>query len=174
MIEANQHPLLGKHKHHSNWYTPTHIWTKIKATFNTGIIYDPCPIYGLEDVEAGKLHDGLDSTYWHLDNIYINPPSPASKWAIEALKHYQENSHKSIMFAAYSEAVLFQQPELKRHLTCWVRNRIKWDSNTPEKVSPRSYNAFILMTNNDKMKNRFYDNFHDMGDVGYFYPMYRI
>ena len=168
---SNNFPLLGDHKISSDWWTPRAIFTKIEETFETTNFYDPCPAYGQQSAIAGKIPSGLDLSKWGNESgcVYINPPSPASIWADMAINYHQDTPDSSVIFAAYSEAVLYQCPRLKTYLTCWVRNRIAWDCPPPMlKSSPRNYNAFILLTNSPLIAHRFFDNFRDIGDIGYF------
>ncbi len=183
--------LLAGHKVSSEWFTPEDIWQRIENTFGTKVIYDPCP--------RGCADDGLDVDW--VDNynyvldlpfIYVNPPSPSAPWAKKTIQTVTENPQVSIIFAAFSEAVLWQVPELHDHLICWVRNRINWiDGNqwvkyknvpdildvlAPEGYtsnpnylkpakSPRNYNAFICLAQSPEIRYRFIQNFQDLGTV---------
>ncbi|MBW4558417.1 MAG: hypothetical protein KME59_21330 [Trichormus sp. ATA11-4-KO1] len=162
------HELLGNHKASSEWYTPEDIWGRIRLIFNEDHVYDPCPAGGLAGLEAD----------WSLfNNIYVNPPTPAAPWALKALQTHKDNPEVDIIFACFSEAVLWQVNELQDHLVCWVRKRISWiDGNQTVKgkpnsnylkpaKSPRNYNAFVCLTNNPEIRHRFLFRFQDLGTI---------
>ena len=170
------HELLGKHKVSSEWLTPESIWHRVCYTlqYQEYELFDPCPPGG----EGGLEKD------WNQDcPIYVNPPSPAAPWAQKALETVRDNPHNNIIFACYSEAVLWQVNPLMDYPICWVRNRINWldgndnmrdrDSKTfvtnpnylkPAK-SPRNYNAFVCLSTNRYTVRRFADAFGDLGSV---------
>ncbi|BAY20781.1 hypothetical protein NIES2100_05250 [Calothrix sp. NIES-2100] len=154
----NNHSLLGNHKPSQEYYTPGYIWNKVYSTFDTKDIFDPCPIKGVNGLEIS----------WKHNFVYTNPPTPAKLWAIKAIATIQEHKHVSIIFAAFSESVLFQVPELLTYPTVIVRNRIPWiDGKTMEPgKSPRNYNAFMCLSNKSSVITRFKDNFQDLGFVG--------
>lgn len=171
--------LLGKHKPSSEWYTPIWIWDKVFNTFGyeseqeTDTLYDPCEAdHKLEPYF--DLEDGLCKDWTKHYHIYVNPPIPAAPWAKKAIETVRQNPDTTIIFAAFSEAVLWQVPELLDYPVCWVRNRIHWiDGNKYIKLknsdgaaflkdgnwytdnlnylkpskSPRNYNAFVLLRN---------------------------
>ena len=115
------HELLGKWQPSSEWFTPPTIWAKVRNTLGQDV-YDPCPPQGLGGIEVDwSLHKTL----------YINPPTPASPWAIKALKTHQENPETNMIFAAFSEAVMWQVNGLMDYQVCWVRNRISWIDGNP-------------------------------------------
>ncbi|MBW4607138.1 MAG: hypothetical protein KME22_07915 [Hassallia sp. WJT32-NPBG1] len=153
------HELLGTHKASPEWYTPSHIWEKIYNTFGTQEILDPCPIGGVSGLE----------TEWLADFIYINPPTPARLWAEKAIVTFRDHPNTSIIYAAFSESVLWQVPELMTYPIVFVRNRIKWDSNKTDdgkRNAPRNYNAFILLSNNAVISQNFKAQFGDLGFLG--------
>lgn len=158
-MSNSNYPLLGTHKASPEWYTPSHIWEKIYNTFGTQEIFDPCPIGGC---------DGLKKE-WRSDFIYINPPTPAKLWAEKAIATFNEHSNTNIIYAAFSESVLWQVPELITYPTVFVRYRIKWDSNKTDdgkRNAPRNYNAFILLSNNAAIFQNFKTQFGDLGFLG--------
>lgn len=153
------HELLGTHKASPEWYTPSHIWERIYKTFGTKDIFDPCPIGG---------SDGL-TTEWQADFIYINPPTPVRLWAEKAISTFTDRSNTNIIYAAFSESVLYQVPELLTFPTVLVRHRIKWDSNKPDngkRNAPRNYNAFMLLSNDALISQNFKVQFGDLGFLG--------
>lgn len=171
------HELLGNHKPSAEWYTPDHIWSRLRATFGTNDIYDPCPIRGT--LVLDERISGLEQ-YWGLEwsqNVYVNPPTPAKPWARKALGTVKIHKDVNIIFAAFSESVLWQVNELMDYPVCWVRNRIQWiDGNSEVKgqpnpnyckpaKSPRSYNAFVLLSQDPECVRRFCDNFGDLGTI---------
>lgn len=179
------HELLGKHKASSEWYTPDCIWSKIYKTFGIPeddpdyLLSDPCP----------KNHLVSDGLRWLEESsskyIYVNPPTPAAPWAKKCIEHIQQNPNTFIIFAAFSEAVLWQVPELLDYPICWVRNRINWiDGNKHIKAkesdccaytlpdgnwyvmnhnylkpskAPRNYNAFALLSHSENQNLEYYD-----------------
>lgn len=171
---TNHHPLLGSHKPSQEWYTPQYIWDKVSASFDYPIYYitDPCPIGGLPH------RDILSEDWQHIGlYVYCNPPTPAAPWAKKCIEAYRQNPKMNIIFAAFSEAVLWQVNDLMDYPVCWVRNRIPWiDGNRYKKdvlnpnymkpaKSPRNYNAFILLSNDDAIRDRFVKNFSDLGTI---------
>lgn len=151
------HELLGKHKASAEWYTPDDIWARIERTFATDWIYDPCPINGT---------GGLDKE-WGWTYVYINPPTPAAPWAQKAIQTFAEHPEVNIIFAAFSESVLWQVNELMDYEVCWVRNRIRWiDGKTGERSkAPRNYNAFVLLSKDTNVSDRFRANFSNLGTI---------
>lgn len=153
------HELLGTHKVSPEWYTPSHIWEKIYKTFGTQIVFDPCPISGDRGLE----------TEWQSNFIYINPPTPAKLWAEKAIITFTNNPNTNIIYAAFSESVLWQVPELMTYPVVFVRKRIKWDSNKTDdgkRNAPRNYNAFILLSSNAAISQNFKTQFGDLGFLG--------
>ncbi len=169
-----ENKLLGNHKPSSEWYTPDHIWNKVYNTFGiTKGLFDPCPINST--INGFKLD-------WDYKYVYCNPPTPAQPWAKKALQTVKQNPETVIIFACFSEAVIWQVNDLLNYPMCWVRNRIPWiDGNKwvkkpngdstgtmidgkiwypntqcmkPAK-SPRNYNAFVLLVNDN---NPFHSN----------------
>lgn len=150
------------HQVSSEWYTPGYIWNRVYKTFSTDKVYDPCPILG----KNGLVLD------WKHEFIYCNPPSPCYDFAVKTLNTFNfrvsKNLHTSIIYAAFSESILFQYPELYiNHTLCMVRKRIRWiDSSTlVESDKPRNYNAFILLTTRSTIRNQFAINFGDIGKI---------
>jgi DNA N-6-adenine-methyltransferase (Dam) len=127
-----ENKLLGKHRPSSEWYTPGNIWERVYNTFEADKtiftdVCDPCPRLA--------LGDGLAEDWTQHKFIYCNPPTPAAPWATKALETVRESKDTIIIFAAFSEAVLWQQNELLDYPVCWVRNRINWiDGNKLIKV----------------------------------------
>ena len=116
------HEILGTHKSSSSeWFTPPTIWAKVRNTLGQDV-YDPCPPSG---------EHGLALSWLQHPFIYINPPAPASPWAIKAIKTHQENPETNIVFAAFSEAVMWQVNELMNYQVCWVHNPISWIDGNP-------------------------------------------
>ncbi len=175
---SSDHPLLGTHKPSSQWYTPEYIWSNVYTTFNSKDVYDPCPIKGTR----GLLKK------WHGNKyIYVNPPTPAKQWALKALIEYKKaldsDVEFNLIFAAFSESVLWQVTTLQNFPTCWVRNRINWidgnefkkDKKSGEMIpnpgymkesnAPRNYNAFCLLSNNKNIGNKFIDVFSELGEI---------
>lgn len=137
-------PLLGKHKHKSEWYTPPEIWMLIYYIFNCNIsdLHDPCPVKG-----SGGLNYSWDDYLY----TYCNPPSPSRPWAEKAIA-----STPPILYMCFSEAVLWQVPMLKTYPVLFFQKRISFiDSETllPAK-SPSNYNALILINGFDHMLYR--------------------
>jgi DNA N-6-adenine-methyltransferase (Dam) len=128
------HELLGTHKPSQEWYTPAQIKQKVLNTFNTvELIFDPCPQpdkpNNLNDgfcAEFFTLPSGLERQWEQYKYIYCNPPTPAYLWAKKAIETVKLNPETVIIFAAFSEAVLWQINELLDYPICWVRNRINW------------------------------------------------
>lgn len=119
------HELLGNHKPSSEWFTPDDIWGRVERTFDCKSIYDPCPRGCLDD---GLAVDWTDNYNYVLDMpyIYVNPPTPAAPWALKAIQTHLEHPGVNIIFACFSEAVLWQVNDLMDFPVCWVRNRINW------------------------------------------------
>jgi hypothetical protein len=163
------HELLGKHKPSSEWYTPLDIWDRIEATFNQpkDNIYDPCPVNGSGGLEAS----------WVAKKIYVNSPSPAAPWALKAIQTHLEHPEVNIIFACFSEAVIWQVNDLLDYPTCWVRNRISWIDGNPEvkgqpnpnylkpAKSPRNYNCFVCLSTDKYVISRFCENFEVLGTI---------
>lgn len=135
------HELLRKHKPSAEWYTPPHIWERVNSTFSTAyypnfydrdICYDPCP----RNSKEHKKGNGLLEDWTKHKFIYCNPPTPAAPWAKKAIQTVTYSPETIIIFAAFSEAVLWQVNELLDYPICWVRNRINWiDGNEIIKVN---------------------------------------
>jgi hypothetical protein len=145
------HELLGKHKASSEWYTPDYIWEKIKNTFDIHAysdLYDPCP--------RQSDDDGMDTNWVERKRIYVNPPTPAAQWAKKAIKTVQKNEDTSIIFAAFSEAVLWQVPELLDYPICWVRNRINWIDGNEWVKCKQNYDQFDELPDNVIKKDGIY------------------
>lgn len=194
------HELLGNHKASANWYTPDYIWELLEKTVEVtrDFIYDPCPatdnfeVNGLETdwyLEAVKLNPN------GMPIVYVNPPTPAACFAQKALETAELHGDITLIFAAFSEAVMWQKTELMDHRVCWVRNRINWidgrrfitaktndaydiffDKETnkylrpnPEYLkaskSPRNYNCFIAMSNMCSVNKNFHKYFSPLGEV---------
>lgn len=169
--------MLGDWKPSSEWYTPDHIVKKVCNTFDSHLIFDPCP--AKERMEEGTFYtevdpltmDGLKRDWGRYKYVYCNPPTPAQSWAKKALQTVAV-SNTCIIFACFSEAVIWQVNELLDYPICWVRKRVNWiDGNrysrTPNKAktkimldgkiyyenekfmkpskAPRNYNAFVLL-----------------------------
>lgn len=149
------HELLGKHKPSAEWYTPDDIWQRVNNTLEKP--YDPCPVNGSNGLEVDWSKQGR--------NIYVNPPTPASPWAIKAIQTHLEHPEVNIIFACFSEAVLWQVNQLQDFPVCWVRNRIRWIDGRTGEVSkaPRNYNAFVCLS--EEVISRFKVNFSDLGTV---------
>lgn len=140
--------LLGKHKHSPEWYTPDYVWGWVEFIFdcNRSEIFDPCPIGG-----AGGLE--LDWSKHKL--IYVNPPSPASKWASRTIS-YIGQKETSLLYLSFSEGVIWQNPTLLTCPTMLIRRRIKFIPSIPVKVnSPSNYNALHLINGNKEQLRRF-------------------
>jgi len=153
------HELLGTHKASPEWYTPFHIWDRIYGTFETKEILDPCPISGASGLE----------TEWLANFIYINPPTPARLWAEKAIATFNTHPNTNILYAAFSESVLWQVPELMTYPIVFVRNRISWDSNKSDngkRNAPRNYNAFVLLSNDSLILENFKNQFSELGFLG--------
>lgn len=164
--EYVKNPLLGKWKASSLWYTPQHIIKRVNHTLdNNNQFYDPCPIDPTED---GLEQDWSEKAKQFNGCIYVNPPIPASVWAQKTITTFQQNDKLHIVYACYSIDVLWQVPELRyNNLRCMVRHRINWiDAKTMEiKKGSRNYNAFILFSNNQTIKNKFKLAFNDLGKI---------
>lgn len=196
----NDHPLLGNHKPSAQWYTDEGIWRRIETVAGTSRnwIYDPCPA---DDKYDKYTVDGL-AVDWAMriehsgfaKFIYLNPPTPAAPWALKALETVADHQDLTIIFAAFSEAVLWQVNSLMDYPICWVRNRINWiDGNRWKAVkgnkydigfdestgkylrpnpsymkpstSPRNYNAFVCISRSTPIRQRFVNEFKVYGDV---------
>jgi hypothetical protein len=105
-------------------------------------LYDPCPVRGVE---------GLDHDWNHHSFIYCNPPSPSRPWAEKAIA-----SKSPILYMCFSEAVLWQVPQLKTYPVLFFQKRISFiDSRTMQPAdSPSNYNALVLINANDHMLYR--------------------
>ena len=170
----------------SLWYTPDHILKRVLRTFNHRDIYDPCPMG--EDVAI----DGLKTDWTDHRYVYCNPPIPAALWAYKALSVVEQHGNlTTILFAAFSPSVFFQEPRLLRYPTCYVRHRIKWidgrstlagksviddhgecvETRIPNPrfmqsmVGSTQYSAFVLMGGNVQDLARFKANFQDIGAI---------
>lgn len=192
------HPLLGDHKPSSNWFTPEDIWLRTQLTFDTkrSEILDPCPGNDKWTVDGLALDWALRIQHLGLDQfIYVNPPTPAAPWAKKALETVKDHPRLSIIYAAFSEAVMWQVPALMDFPVCWVRNRISWIDGSPLIVakgsndydyifdeatqkyyrpnpnymkpakSPRNYNTFVCMSHDPEVVNRFILQFQPLGEV---------
>lgn len=151
------HELLGTHKPSPEWYTPDFIWEKIQQVFDNQSFYDPCPRKGT---------NGLESDWGSHQFIYCNPPTPAASWALKAVETHQLFNN-TIIFAAFSESVIWQVNKLLDYRHVFVRNRIQWiDGRTGKKsTSPRNYNVFICISSDESIKHRFNLAFGDIGTV---------
>jgi hypothetical protein len=161
----------------STWYTPDFLLKAVSDTFNGQAYYDPTP--RAPDV----VEDGLSTDWSRHKFIYLNPPIPAARWADEALAWFSQPDFKStIIFAAFSPNVLFQQPGLLRHPMCYIRKRISWidgretllNKEGLEVPNPRflkgmvgstQYSAMVLMTKDDIIKTRFKMAFAALGTI---------
>ena len=148
----------------SSWYTPDYIWDKVTSTL--GVTLDPFPPDGTGGYELN----------W-TGNIYCNPPIPASKAAIKAIDTYENDKTTNIIFAGYSESVIWQVPQLETYVHVKCRKRINWiDGRTevngvsnPNYLqpgrNPAHYCSFFLLSQDTLVIQRFIDNFSDMGSI---------
>jgi hypothetical protein len=155
-------PLLGTHKASAEWYTPDFIWEKVNAVLEYPV--DPCPIMSKRD---GLTYDWYSIVNPVCDSIYVNPPTPAAPWAEKAIRTHREHPEVNIIFAAFSINVLTQVNELLDFPVCYVRKRIKWIDGRPGKdsTSPSHYSAFVLLSSDSEVIERFKVNFSGLGNV---------
>jgi len=175
------HELLGNHKPSFEWYTPEYIWQSVSTVLGKNI-YDPCPIKNRTTTNGLSEKWGETVKRFDFDGIYVNPPTPAAKWAQKAINEIAKNPDLSIIFAAFSESVLWQVNELQDWRICWVRNRIKWVDGNPLKKNrkgelepnpdhmkqsskPRNYNCFVLISSDYDKHCLFDEEFSKYGNI---------
>jgi len=165
----------------SSWYTPDYIWDKVNATLSD-TIYDPFPRNQMSDLSV-ELWDGYADDWLCTlgclgsKSIYCNAPIPASKAAIKCIEVHKAEPATNIIFAGYSESVIWQVPELETYVHVKCRNRINWiDGRTevngisnPNYLqpgrNPAHYSSFFLLSQDTLVIQRFIDNFSDMGSI---------
>lgn len=162
------------------WYTPDNIWGRVKFVLGNNV-FDPCPCGQGAWEEDGLTYDWAEKSRERgLSGIYINPPTPAKKWAKKALETIKRHPDASMVYAVFCTDLLNQTPALMDYWGCFVTNRIHWiDGNEFIKGEelkknpffmkpnprPTSYNAFFLLSNDASTQKKFYAGFESLGEI---------
>jgi hypothetical protein len=144
---------MSDHKASAEWYTPGYILDKVLRVFESEAVFDPCPTFR----EPGI--DGLKEE-WKERYIYINPPTPAKKWSEKALLTLHKNPDVSIIYAAFSESILWQLPELLDFPFVLCRKRIKWVDGNEYIKCKESDIEVVYETEKNGRKNHYKKNPH--------------
>lgn len=150
--------LLKQHKPSPEWYTPEYVWKWIEFIFDCDRvqIFDPCPIKGT---------GGLNFDWSIHKLVYVNPPSPASKWAARTIS-YKGRKEMSLLYLSFSESVIWQNPTLLTVPTILIRRRIKFiPDHVLNKNNPSNYNALHLFNGDCDQLDRFIEIGNQIGSV---------
>ncbi len=162
-LESNLEPLYS-----SEWYTPSAIIERVKATFET-IDCDPCSnskecpnvpatvIYTQED-------DGL-SKEWR-GRVYMNPPygREVSDWVDKLLEEVESNrvTEAIVLVAARVDTRWFRRLSAKAQMWCAVSGRLRFSDSKNSAPFP---SAILFITNTQGREQDFYRHFADTGTI---------
>ena len=174
--------LSSKSKEH---YTPKFLVDKARKVLST-IDLDPATSKRVNSlyIKATNFYTKEDDALtkeWK-ENVFLNPPggrildgvsrpkSSAKEFYTKLLKEFRNGNVRSAILVVYSLDQLAQNQELLNYTFCILKQRLRFLYETSygnfEEGSSQSHsNAIVLLTRDERVKNKFIEEFSELGKV---------